>query len=201
MRNLRCLWDNVLVQVDRGGREETTAAGIIKPATVKPGHRRQGEIVAIGPGKPMFHGGTWVTRPMSVKVGQQITFEIGAGTVYPDSDGKEYIVLVEEQITGVFPTAEEIRAEQRQRDIEFAITAHQQKELAKSADLRAMELAFAVDAGRATSYETFAFAMQTHRELRALVSKGPDNEMVYWLPEHDAAVREILANARAQVNA
>lgn len=101
MSQLRCLWDNVLVLVDRGGKEKTSAGGIVMPATAKPGHRRQGEIVAVGPGKLILQEGRWVARPMSVRVGQIVTFEIGAGTVFPDDDGKEYVVLVEEQITGV----------------------------------------------------------------------------------------------------
>lgn len=118
--NIRCLWDNVLLLVDRGGVEKKSAGGIVMPATAKQGHRRQGEIVGIGPGKPMFYDGQWITRPMTVKIGQHITFEIGAGTVYPQDDGKEYIVLVEEQITGIYPTAEEIRAEQEAKDRAFA---------------------------------------------------------------------------------
>lgn len=190
--NIRCLWDNVLLLVDRGGVEKKSAGGIVMPATAKQGHRRQGEIVGIGPGKPMFYDGQWVTRPMTVKVGQHITFEIGAGTVYPQDDGKEYIVLVEEQITGIYPTAEEIRAEQEERDITFAIDAQVKKERAKPREQVMAEHAAAVAEGRTVQYEEFANAAMRFRQLHALLGFHPDSMDPHWLPENDAAVRELL---------
>lgn len=119
VKNLRCLWDSVLIKVDRGGVEETTAAGIIKPMTAHPGHRRQGEIVAVGPGKSVFHDGAWLVRPMSLQRGQVVSFEIGSGTVYP-LEGVDYILLAEEQVTGIFPSEAELRAEQAEKDEAWA---------------------------------------------------------------------------------
>lgn len=119
VRNLRCLWDSVLIKVDRGGVEEKTAAGIIKPMTAHPGHRRQGEIVATGPGKSVFHDGVWIVRPMSLQRGQVVSFEIGSGTVYP-LEGVDYILLCEEQVTGIFPSEAELRAEQAAKDEQWA---------------------------------------------------------------------------------
>lgn len=116
---LKCLWDNVLVKVE-GTDEKVSTGGIVMPATRKKGTRIQGEILAVGPGKPFAVGGVWLNRPMGVTVGQRITFEIGAGTIYPQDDGSECILLLEEQITGVFPSAEEIRAEEEARDRAFA---------------------------------------------------------------------------------
>lgn len=117
---LRCLWDNVLVLVDRIMKEKLSKGGIIMPETRKGGFRIQGEIIATGPGAPYFHDGKWLTKPMSVKAGDRITFEISSGTVYPQDDGSEYILLVERQITGIFPTVEEERAAQAAKDAMWA---------------------------------------------------------------------------------
>lgn len=119
---LRCLWDNVLVRVDRSVKEKLSPGGIVMPETRKGGFRIQGDVIATGPGAPYFDDHKWWTKPMSVKVGDRITFEISSGTIYPQDDGSEFILLVERQVTGIFPSAAEIRAEEDSRDLIFALS-------------------------------------------------------------------------------
>jgi len=79
-------------------REEAKASkgGILLPeaAQEKP---RQGEILAVGPGKEDEKGHL---TPMSVKVGDQILFSSYAGTEFK-TDEEEYLILSEEDILGV----------------------------------------------------------------------------------------------------
>jgi chaperonin GroES len=91
---IRPLHDRVIVK--REEEERKTAGGIVIPdtATEKPIF---GEIVAIGRGKLLDNGDV---RALDVKVGDKVLFGKYAGTEVK-LDGKDYIVMREEDIMGV----------------------------------------------------------------------------------------------------
>jgi chaperonin GroES len=76
--------------------ERTSAGGIVIPdsATEKPS---QGEVVAIGPGKPLDNGDV---RAVDVKGGDVVLFGKYAGTEVK-IHGDELIVMREDDIMGV----------------------------------------------------------------------------------------------------
>ncbi|TCT23843.1 co-chaperone GroES [Thiobaca trueperi] len=92
--NIRPLHDRVVVR--RMEEERTTAGGIVIPdsATEKP---IQGEIIAVGKGKILENGDV---RPLDVKVGDRVLFGKYSGTEVK-IDGKEFLVMREEDIMGV----------------------------------------------------------------------------------------------------
>ena len=75
---------------------EATKGGILLPETAqeKP---KQGTVVAVGPGKTDEHG---TTRPIDLKVGDQVLFSSYSGTEYT-SDEIEYLILSEDDVLGV----------------------------------------------------------------------------------------------------
>lgn len=75
---------------------KTTKGGIILPETAqeKP---RQGTVVAVGPGKIDDKG---KSRPLDVKVGDEILFSSYSGTEYK-ADEIEYLILSEEDVLAV----------------------------------------------------------------------------------------------------
>jgi len=92
--NIRPLHDRVVVR--RLEEERTTAGGIVIPdsAAEKP---IQGEIIAVGNGKIMDNGDA---RALDVKVGDRVLFGKYSGTEVK-LDGKEFLVMREEDIMGV----------------------------------------------------------------------------------------------------
>ncbi|MCF6764545.1 co-chaperone GroES [Thiotrichales bacterium 19S3-7] len=92
--SIRPLHDRVLVI--RAEEETTTAGGLVLPgsASEKP---ITGEVIAVGNGKILADG---TTRPLDVKVGDTILFGKYSGTEVK-LDGKEYLVMREEDIMGV----------------------------------------------------------------------------------------------------
>lgn len=92
--NIRPLHDRVIVK--RVEEEKTTPGGIVLPgsAAEKPS---QGEVLAVGSGKPMDNG---TVRAMDVKVGDKVLFGKYAGSEVK-IDGEEIIVMREEDIMGV----------------------------------------------------------------------------------------------------
>lgn len=92
--SIRPLHDRVLVI--RAEEETTTAGGLVLPgsASEKP---VTGEVIAVGNGKILADG---TTRPLDVKVGDTILFGKYSGTEVK-LDGKEYLVMREEDIMGV----------------------------------------------------------------------------------------------------
>jgi Co-chaperonin GroES (HSP10) len=92
--NIRPLHDRVVVR--RMEEERTSAGGIVIPdsATEKP---IQGEIIAVGNGKPMDNGDT---RSLDVKVGDRVLFGKYSGTEVK-LDGDEFLVMREDDIMGV----------------------------------------------------------------------------------------------------
>lgn len=93
--NIRPLYDRVVVR--RKEEEATSAGGIILSgsAVEKP---NQGEVLAIGEGKLLDSG---ETRPLAVKVGDQVVFGQYAGSNTITIDGEELIIMGESEIYGV----------------------------------------------------------------------------------------------------
>lgn len=75
---------------------QATKGGILLPETAqeKP---KQGTVVAVGPGKTDDQGHT---RPLDVKVGDEVLFSSYSGTEYT-SDDTEYLILSEDDVLGV----------------------------------------------------------------------------------------------------
>ena len=71
---IRPLHDRVVVR--RKEEEQTTAGGIVLPGSAKE-KPNQGEVVAVGSGRILDNGDT---RPVDVKVGDQIVFGKYAGS-------------------------------------------------------------------------------------------------------------------------
>ena len=93
--NIQPLGNRVLV---RRSPVKSTKGGILLPDTAqeKP---KEGEILAVGPGKANDRG---EIEPLSVKVGDRVIFGGYAGTeVKGMNDDKEYLLLTEDEILGV----------------------------------------------------------------------------------------------------
>jgi chaperonin GroES len=92
--NIRPLHDRVIIK--RMEEERTTAGGIVIPdsATEKPS---KGEVMAVGAGKVLDSG---ETRPLELKVGDQVLFGQYAGTTVK-YEGEEYLVMREEDVIAV----------------------------------------------------------------------------------------------------
>ena len=93
--NIRPLQDRVVIR--RMEEETTTAGGIVLPgaAAEKP---NQGEIVAVGTGKPLDNG---ETRTMSVSVGDKVVFGQYSGSNTIKVEGEELLIMSESEILGV----------------------------------------------------------------------------------------------------
>jgi chaperonin GroES len=93
--HIKPLGNRVLV---RRLQAKTTRGGIILPdsAQEKP---KQGDVVAVGPGK---RGEDGQLKAMTVQVGDRILFTSYAGTeVKTDRAEEEYLIMSEEDILGV----------------------------------------------------------------------------------------------------
>ena len=93
--NIRPLQDRVVIR--RMEEETKTAGGIMLPgaAAEKP---NQGEIVAVGTGKPLDNG---ETRAMSVSVGDKVVFGQYSGSNTIKVDGEELLIMNESEVLGV----------------------------------------------------------------------------------------------------
>ena len=89
MSLLKPLADRVLIKPSPA--EEKTASGIIIPDTAKE-KPLEGEIVAIGKGKP--------EEPMTVKVGDKVMYGQYAGTEIKLS-GETYLIMREADVYGI----------------------------------------------------------------------------------------------------
>jgi len=77
--------------------EQKTAGGIILPETADKEKPEQGEVIAVGPGKPLESGSR---APMSVKVGDIVVFK----KYSPDEvkiGKEEYLVISESDVLAV----------------------------------------------------------------------------------------------------
>jgi chaperonin GroES len=88
------LHDRVIVK--RVAEETTTAGGIVLPgsAAEKPS---EGEVLAVGAGKPLDNG---QIRALEVKVGDRVLFGKYSGTEVK-VDGEQLIVMREDDIMGI----------------------------------------------------------------------------------------------------
>jgi chaperonin GroES len=91
---IRPLHDRIVVK--RVEEETKTAGGIVLPgsAAEKPS---EGEVLAVGSGKPLDNG---QVRALEVKVGDKVLFGKYSGTEVK-VDGEQYIVMREEDIVGI----------------------------------------------------------------------------------------------------
>ena len=92
--NIRPLHDRVVIR--RMEEERTSSGGIVIPdsAAEKP---IQGEVIAVGKGKPLDNGDV---RPLDVKVGDRVLFGKYSGNEVKVS-GEEVVVMREDDIMGV----------------------------------------------------------------------------------------------------
>ncbi len=92
---LHPLGDHVLVKPMK--EDKMTKAGIVLPDSAEKDELKQGEVLAVGPGK-MLENGT--RSPMSVKAGDKVILKkYGADDV--KIDGVEYVVAEEGDIIAV----------------------------------------------------------------------------------------------------
>ena len=93
--NIHPLYDRVVVR--RMEEETKTAGGIVLPgsAAEKP---NQGEVVAVGAGKPLDNG---EVRPVSVKVGDHVVFGQYSGSNTIKVNGEELLIINESELLGV----------------------------------------------------------------------------------------------------
>jgi len=91
---IRPLHDRIVVK--RVEEETKTAGGIVLPgsAAEKPS---EGEVLAVGSGKPLDNG---QVRALEVKVGDKVLFGKYSGTEVK-VDGQQLIVMREEDIMGI----------------------------------------------------------------------------------------------------
>lgn len=94
-KNVKPLGNRVLI---RRSEAKTKKGGIILPETAqeKP---KQGEVIAVGPGKIDEDG---KLHPMNVHVGDRVLFSAYSGTeVKTNEQGEEYLIMSEDDILGI----------------------------------------------------------------------------------------------------
>jgi len=93
---LKPLHDRVLVKPLE--KEEMTKGGIVLPDTAKE-KPQEGEVTAVGPGKPDEDGNP---IPMSVKVGDRVIYAKYAGTeIEIEGEEKKWLILKESDILAI----------------------------------------------------------------------------------------------------
>ena len=95
IKNIRPMGNRVLI---KRSQAKATKGGILLPdsAQEKP---KQGEVIAVGPGKTEEDG---TIVPMNVAVGDNVLFSAYAGSeVKTDEQGVEYLIMSEEDLLGV----------------------------------------------------------------------------------------------------
>ena len=95
MSKFKPLQDRVLV---KRSKAQTTKNGILLPDTAqeKP---KEGEVVAVGPGKYNDEGNN---VPLTLKVGNRILFSAYAGTEVKNKDGdEEFLIMSENDVLAV----------------------------------------------------------------------------------------------------
>lgn len=95
MSKIKPLGDRVLV---KRSKAKTSKGGILLPdsAQEKP---KEGEVIAVGPGKLNDDG---KVEPLTLKPGQLVLFGAYAGTEIKNNDGEEeYLIIEEKDILGV----------------------------------------------------------------------------------------------------
>ncbi len=93
---LRPLGDRIVVRP--GKEEEVTKGGIVLPDTAKK-KPREGEVLAVGPGKLLENG---ERAPLEVSVGDIVIYSEYGGTTIEIGDD-EYVILDEGSVLAVRP--------------------------------------------------------------------------------------------------
>ena len=93
-KKIKPLGNRILV---KRSEAEASRGGILLPdsAQEKP---KQGEVLAMGPGKMDDEG---AVTPIDLKVGDQVLFSAFAGTEVEASDEMEYLIMSEEDVLAV----------------------------------------------------------------------------------------------------
>jgi chaperonin GroES len=100
---LRPLGDRIVVKP--GPEEEVTKGGIVLPDTARK-RPREGEVVAVGPGKMLDSG---ERAPMEVRVGDVVVYsEYGGTEITLGTD--DYVILDEGSILAVNPEGKKAKA-------------------------------------------------------------------------------------------
>jgi chaperonin GroES len=94
---LRPLGDKVLIR--RIKEEDTMRNGLFIPDSVKE-KPQEGEVIAVGTGRPNAANSGPATVPMSVKVGDRVLFGKYSGSEI-EIDGEKLLIVREEEIQGV----------------------------------------------------------------------------------------------------
>jgi chaperonin GroES len=95
VNNIKPMGNRVLV---KRSQVKATKGGILLPdsAQEKP---KQGEVIAIGPGKTEDDG---KITPMNVRIGDQVLFSAYAGSeIKSDEQGVEYLIMSEDDVLGI----------------------------------------------------------------------------------------------------
>ena len=95
MAGIQPLGDRVLLKVLEA--ESKTKGGILLPDTAKE-KPQEGEVVAVGKGKVSEDG---KVKPLEVKAGDRVLFAKYSGTEVTTKDGKEYLIVKEEDILAI----------------------------------------------------------------------------------------------------
>jgi chaperonin GroES len=95
---LRPLGDRIVVKP--GPQEEVTKGGILLPDTARK-KPREGEVVAVGPGKLLENG---ERSPLEVSVGDVVVYSEYGGTEIT-LDGEDYVILDEGSVLAINPGA------------------------------------------------------------------------------------------------
>jgi chaperonin GroES len=93
MKKLKPLSNRLVV---RRSKAQTSKGGILLPdsAQEKP---REGEVLAVGPGKRNEDG---ELEPLNIKVNDRVLFGAYAGTEFKQDD-EEYLILSEDDVLGI----------------------------------------------------------------------------------------------------
>lgn len=93
--NIKPLGDRVIIKPI--AEDITTKSGIVLPETVEKEKAEKGEVLAVGPGRPLDNG---TLAPMSVKVGDKVMFK----KYSPDEikiEGEEFLIISESDILAI----------------------------------------------------------------------------------------------------
>ena len=93
--SIKPLEDRVVVQANEA--ETTTASGLVIPDTAKE-KPQEGEVVAVGPGRPTENGEGRI--PMDISVGDKVIYSKYGGTEVKYA-GEEYLVLSARDVLAV----------------------------------------------------------------------------------------------------
>lgn len=92
---IKPLGDHVVVKVLK--EEEITASGIVLPDTVEKEKKKEGEVIAVGPGKMLDSGNR---APMDVSAGQTVLFK-GWGGDDVEVEKEKYKILSQDDILAI----------------------------------------------------------------------------------------------------